>query len=437
MKKIIQIKGMHCISCEMLLEKELKNIKDINLIMVSHKKGIMEVDFKDEFAYDKIVKIIEKNNFKVIENSQNKENNFDENNFLLNIIAILFVVILYIASKFIDFNSYIPNTNSINFLSAIFIGLIASLSTCLAITGGIIIGFSKYSGSKNNFLSNFKIQSLFQLGRILGFFIFGGILGLVGKSLSINFTFTGILTLFISFILIYIGLNILGLLPSITKFGIHMPKIFSSKIEKIKNPRYAPFVGALTFFLPCGFTQTMQLLAVSSGGFFAGGFVMMFFAIGTLPVLYSLGLGSSYFLNKDYKVLNKFIGAIIIFFGIFSLTNSYKLVNFIFDKNDNPKTEVSTIVNNDLEEINVSHNGWQTVPVFIKLKAGGNYKLVITPTSNGLGCMSTQAIPRLSNKVSYVKSGVPIIYEIYNAKPGKYDIVCASMGMNQGQIIIE
>lgn len=437
MKKIIQIKWMHCISCEMLLEKELKNIKDINLIMVSHKKGIMEVDFKDEFAYDKIVKIIEKNNFKVIENSQNKENNFDENNFLLNIIAILFVVILYIASKFIDFNSYIPNTNSINFLSAIFIGLIASLSTCLAITWGIIIGFSKYSWSKNNFLSNFKIQSLFQLWRILGFFIFWWILWLVWKSLSINFTFTGILTLFISFILIYIWLNILWLLPSITKFWIHMPKIFSSKIEKIKNPRYAPFVWALTFFLPCWFTQTMQLLAVSSWWFFAWWFVMMFFAIWTLPVLYSLWLGSSYFLNKDYKVLNKFIWAIIIFFWIFSLTNSYKLVNFIFDKNDNPKTEVSTIVNNDLEEINVSHNGWQTVPVFIKLKAWWNYKLVITPTSNWLWCMSTQAIPRLSNKVSYVKSGVPIIYEIYNAKPWKYDIVCASMWMNQWQIIIE
>ncbi|NVP17989.1 sulfite exporter TauE/SafE family protein [Candidatus Gracilibacteria bacterium] len=434
MKKIIQIKGMHCISCEMLLEKELKNIKDINLIMVSHKKGIMEVEYKTESDYKKIVKIIEKNNFKVIENTKNE---FDQTNFLLNIIALLFVVILYISSKFIDFNSYIPNTNSINFVSAIFIGLIASLSTCLAITGGIIIGFSKYSGSKNNFLSDFKIQTFFQIGRIVGFFIFGGLLGLLGKSISINFTLTGILTLFISFILIYIGLNILGLLPSITKFGIHMPKSFVNKFQSFKNPKYAPFVGAMTFFLPCGFTQTMQLLAVSSGGFFTGGLVMMFFAIGTLPVLYSLGLGSSYFLNKDYKILNKLIGALIIFFGIFSFSNSYKLIDFLFVKNENTTIESINNLNQELEEINVSHNGWQTVPVFIKLKAGGNYKLIVTPSSNGLGCMSTQAIPRLSNKVSYVKSGVPIIYEIYNAKPGKYDIVCASMGMTQGQIIIE
>lgn len=434
MKKIIQIKWMHCISCEMLLEKELKNIKDINLIMVSHKKGIMEVEYKTESDYKKIVKIIEKNNFKVIENTKNE---FDQNNFLLNIIALLFVVILYISSKFIDFNSYIPNTNSINFVSAIFIWLIASLSTCLAITWGIIIGFSKYSWSKNNFLSDFKIQTFFQIWRIVGFFIFWWLLWLLWKSISINFTLTGILTLFISFILIYIWLNILWLLPSITKFGIHMPKSFVNKFQSFKNPKYAPFVWAMTFFLPCWFTQTMQLLAVSSWWFFTWWLVMMFFAIWTLPVLYSLWLGSSYFLNKDYKILNKLIWALIIFFWIFSFSNSYKLIDFLFVKNENTTIESINNLNQELEEINVSHNGWQTVPVFIKLKAWGNYKLIVTPSSNWLWCMSTQAIPRLSNKVSYVKSGVPIIYEIYNAKPWKYDIVCASMWMTQWQIIIE
>lgn len=434
MKKIIQIKWMHCISCEMLLEKELKNIKDINLIMVSHKKGIMEVEYKTESDYKKIVKIIEKNNFKVIENTKNE---FDQNNFLLNIIALLFVVILYISSKFIDFNSYIPNTNSINFVSAIFIWLIASLSTCLAITWGIIIGFSKYSWSKNNFLSDFKIQTFFQIWRIVGFFIFWWLLWLLWKSISINFTLTGILTLFISFILIYIWFNILWLLPSITKFGIHMPKSFVDKFHSFKNPKYAPFVWAMTFFLPCWFTQTMQLLAVSSWWFFTWWLVMMFFAIWTLPVLYSLWLGSSYFLNKDYKILNKLIWALIIFFWIFSFSNSYKLIDFLFVKNENTTIESINNLNQELEEINVSHNGWQTVPVFIKLKAWGNYKLIVTPSSNWLWCMSTQAIPRLSNKVSYVKSGVPIIYEIYNAKPWKYDIVCASMWMTQWQIIIE
>ena len=38
MKKIIHITGMHCISCEILLEKELKKIAGVELIMLSHKK---------------------------------------------------------------------------------------------------------------------------------------------------------------------------------------------------------------------------------------------------------------------------------------------------------------------------------------------------------------------------------------------------------------
>jgi len=41
--------------------------------------------------------------------------------------------------------------------------------------------------------------------------------------------------------------------------------------------------------------------------------------------------------------------------------------------------------------------------------------------------MFSQVIPKLSKKVSQVKKGVDIVYEIYDAKPGTYDIVCGSM----------
>ncbi|MDD2907013.1 MAG: sulfite exporter TauE/SafE family protein [Candidatus Gracilibacteria bacterium] len=442
MKKIIQIKGMHCISCEIILEKELKNITGANLIMISHKKGIMEVDFKDESAYKEVVKAIEKNNFKVIEKGVKVENNSNGNAFLLNIIAIMLVAILFISTKIFNFNTFIPDTSSINYISAILLGIVASVSTCLAVTGGIIIGFGKYFDHEKSFLGHLKVQTGFQIGRILGFFLLGGILGSIGQVFSINFALTGILTIIVGLLLIYMGLNILGILPSLTKFGVHMPKSFASKIEGLGKPKYAPIVGALTFFLPCGFTQSMQLLAVSSGSFWVGGLVMMFFALGTFPVLYSLGLGSSYFTNKKFVILNTIIGAIVIFFGIFSISNSYKLVNFssFSDSNttisENLDNALGSIDDKDLEIVKVGYNGYATVPSEINLKAGGNYKLVVTPTSNGLGCMTSQVIPKLSNKVSYVKKGVDIVYEIRDAKAGTYDIVCGSMGMQQGRIII-
>ncbi|HCB52054.1 TPA: hypothetical protein DEP21_05855 [Patescibacteria group bacterium] len=47
--------------------------------------------------------------------------------------------------------------------------------------------------------------------------------------------------------------------------------------------------GVLTFFLPCGFTLAMQILAISSGNFWMGGLIMGFFALGTLPGLLGIG----------------------------------------------------------------------------------------------------------------------------------------------------
>lgn len=442
MKKTIQIKWMHCISCEIILEKELKEISWVDLLMVSHKKWIMEVDYKTEADYKKVVKAIEKNNFKVVEADWIITNNKKEDKLLLNIIAIMIVVILFISTKIFKFNTFIPDTSSVNYISAILLWLVASVSTCLAITWGIIIGFSKYFDKEKSFLWHFKVQTWFQLWRIFGFFLLGWILWSIGQIFSINFAVTWILTVIVWLFLIYMWLNILWIFPSITKFGIHMPKSFVSKIESLGEPKHAPIVWALTFFLPCGFTQSMQLLAISSWSFLVWGLVMMFFALWTFPVLYSLGLGSSYFTNKKFVILNTIIWAIVIFFWIFSISNSYKLVNFSAFWNE---TSVSQHISNatwennnaELEIVKVSHNWYATVPSEINLKAWGNYKVIITPTSNWLGCMTTQVIPKLSNKVSYVKKWSDIIYEIYDAKPGSYDIVCGTMWMQQWKIIIK
>lgn len=442
MKKIIQIKWMHCISCEIILEKELKEISWVDLLMVSHKKWIMEVDYKTESDYKKVVKAIEKNNFKVVEADWTITNNKEEDKLLLNIIAIMIVVILFISTKFFNFNTFIPDTSSVNYISAILLWLVASVSTCLAITWGIIIGFSKYFDKEKSFLWHFKVQTWFQLWRIFWFFLLGWILWSIGQIFTINFAVTWIITIIVWIYLIYMWLNILWIFPSISKFGIYMPKSFVSKIESLGEPKYAPIVWALTFFLPCWFTQSMQLLAISSGSFLVWWLVMMFFALWTFPVLYSLGLGSSYFTNKKFVILNTIIWAIVIFFWIFSISNSYKLVNFSAFWNETSVsqnlTEATSKNNNaELEIVKVSHNWFATVPSEINLKAGGNYKVIITPTSNWLGCMTTQVIPKLSNKVSYVKKWSDIIYEIYDAKPGTYDIVCGTMWMEQWKIIIK
>ncbi len=435
-KKIIYIKWMHCISCEIVLEKELKDISWANLIIIDHKKWIMEVDFKKKSAYNKLVNVIEKAWFTVIEKWEKKNNNIDSN-MLLNIIAIFVVIILFLFTKLFNLYSFLPDISTLSYSSAFLVWIIASISTCLAITGWIIIWFSRYIDSSKSTLRHIKVQIWFQIWRIVWFFLLWWLLWYIWEVFSFSLSINWVITFLVWFILLYMWLNILKILPSLSRFWIYMPKSFVSKIEILWKPKFAPIVWALTFFLPCWFTQTMQLLAVSSSSFWIGWFVMLFFALWTAPVLFSVWVWSSYFKDKNFIILNKVIWVIVIFFWIFTITNSYNLLQINSISADNNEIVWEIQENTNLEIVNVSHNGWQTKPSIIELKKWWDYKLIITPTSDWLGCMSTQTIPKISSQISYIKKGVPIEYEIRNAKSWIYNIVCTSMWMVQWQILIK
>lgn len=438
MKKIINISGMHCVSCEMLLEKELKKIDSVKLLMVSHKKWLMEIEYENESDYKKVINIIEKNWYKVWDIW--KWENFVWK-ILSNIIILLIVLILVIYTKAFDLYKFIPNIDTISYSWAFFVWIIASLSTCLAIVWWLIISFSKYVDSKNGNNWHLKVQLWFQIWRILWFTFLWWILWLTWKVIGISFWFSWIFTFVVWILFFYLGLNILWILPSISSLWIHMPKWLVSKIESIKQPKYAPIVWALTFFLPCGFTQTMQLLAISSGSFVSWAMIMLLFALWTFPVLFSLWMSTSYFKEKNFSIFNKIVAIILIFFSITTITNSYNLLSYYIPQSNNSvitqNEENKDSLNSQAEVINLWHDWYNTDPENIVLEKWKNYKIVITPESDGKWCMSTQLIPKLKTDISYVRKWEQIVYDINNAQAGTYEIVCGSMWMLQWKIIIK
>lgn len=440
MKKIINIKWMHCVSCEVILEKDLKKLEGVKLLMLSHKNWIMEIEYENDSDYKKVIEIIEKNGFKVSENTWNKNDN-PVWNIMLNIIVVLVVVILFIFSWLFDLTRFIPDTSTMSYSWAFLVWLIASVSTCLAITWWIIIWFSKYIDSTHSAKWHLSVQLWFQIWRILWFFVLGWLLWLTWKLFSLSFSFSSIFTFFVGILLFYMWLNLLWIIPSITKFWLHMPKSFVSKIEKLWTPKYTPLVWALTFFLPCWFTQTMQLLAISSWSFFAWWLVMMFFALWTFPVLFSVWLWSSYFEWKKFPIFNKIIAAILIFFWISTITNSYNLLSFSLKTNGDIQIEetvdTTSINTQDFINITIWHDWYQLDPIETQLEKGKSYKITILPDENGRWCMSTMVIPKLSSKVNYILKWQAIVYEINSAQEWKYDVVCWSMGMYQGSIIVK
>lgn len=89
------------------------------------------------------------------------------------------------------------------------------------------------------------------------------------------------------------------------------------------------------------------------------------------------------------------------------------------------------------ETVNVWHDEYALVPETVTLSAGKNYKLVITPTADGGGCMNNMTLPGLDNNVYPVKKGVPVTIVINNAKAGTYELVCWNMWMHQWTILVQ
>ena len=67
MKKIIlNVEGMHCPSCEMLIGDSLEEMDGIGKVYVSHKEGTAKIEFDDTKIDDNEIKsIIRKEGYKV------------------------------------------------------------------------------------------------------------------------------------------------------------------------------------------------------------------------------------------------------------------------------------------------------------------------------------------------------------------------------------
>ena len=449
MKKTFYISGMHCVSCEMLIEKEITEVFKQAKIKASHKKSELVIE-TDDINEKKIKEIVRKCGYQVIDQPEKKKIKIKDFWQIIFVFAVLFLLI-NLAAKF-NLTRLFPDINrDISFLVALLVGVVASLSTCLAITGGLVMSFSSNLQIDNEekltvrsrLLHRAWPQLYFHAGRIIGFFILGGLLGALGGVIQYSSSFMSFLMILVALVMLYVGLNIIGLLPSITKLGFYLPKKWTQgllKIQSKKKPSVIAIIGALTFFLPCGFTQSMQLAAIASGGFFSGALIMSFFALGTMPVLFSVGLGASYVNNKKMGIFQKFIAAIIILFALYSLNTGLILAGSKYSLNNFS----NIFIGNSATEENVIDQGYQIAELDInytflqkefRIKKDVPVRFIINAI-RVTGCSDEVVITRLGLTTGKLKNGQQAILEFTPTKTGVIPFSCW-MGMINGRFIVE
>jgi len=193
----------------------------------------------------------------------------------------------------------------VSFIIAFNLGLV-STAHCVGMCGGILTTLMLGS-TKGEQKSNVFNRSLaYNLGRISSYSIGGLFAGLLGSQflgLSQDINTHLILQSFAALVLIGLALNILGISP-LNKITEAIGMTLWKKIQPLGKHLYpinsqwrALLFGMLWGWLPCGLVYSALLLSLSTGTAPEGMLTMLFFGIGTLPGMLTIGYFSDY-LNR-------------------------------------------------------------------------------------------------------------------------------------------
>ncbi len=326
------IHGMHCNSCVILTESKIAELPNIEKVKSSLKNHSIEVtgDFGNmseaEIA-EKLTVPIKSHGYTVSIERQVIEKNWSD--FKIAVPVAVGFAVLFILLQKLGIVHLIGGGN-VTYGTAFVVGIIASLSTCMAVVGGLVLSMSATFAKEGD---KVKPQIMFHTGRIVSFFILGGVIGAIGSAFTLGTTGTFILGVLVALVMLILGINLLDVFPWAKRLQPSMPKFISKRAHGISslNHTLTPLlVGIATFFLPCGFTQSMQLYTLTTGSFLKGGLTMLSFALGTLPVLALISFSSFSIQNsKKSGVFFKSAGLIVILFALFNLINSLVIIGLI------------------------------------------------------------------------------------------------------------
>jgi uncharacterized protein len=330
-----------------------------------------------------------------------------------------------------------------NLVTIFITGLLTGGLTCMAVQGGLLV--TTIGQAKENNDGNILPISVFLGSKLIAYTLLGILLGFLGSFFQISLPLRAILQTLVAIFMIGTALNMLDVHPIFRYFVIQPPKLLNRWVRNQSKSKsiFAPaLLGAMTIFIPCGTTQAMMALAVSSGNPLRGATVMFAFILGTIPVFFTLGYLATKLADTFEKNFMRIAAFALIILGVFNVNNAIELtgsnltlshlwtniqctISWCAGSNDR-KTEVAV----QKATINIEASGYN--PKLITVKAGSQVTLHIQ-NINGTSCIQAFTIPTLGiQKIIPVGSGEDIEFTAPE-KPGEIPFMC-SMGMYRGVI---
>lgn len=438
----VYVQGMKCRSCEVTIEQKWKKLEGVKRVEVNATSGKARIitDGKT-YSLDELSAALGQEPYSLSTHAKREE----QRPTLLQLLGLFALVI--ILGKLLTGLGLLQTNVSINAgmsFGAIFvIGLVAASSSCIAVTGGLLLSTTakireRYGDAKP--AARMKPVALFVGGRILSYAILGGLLGVIGNALAPSPMISAIIMILASVYMIVMGLDMLHIAPHwLKRLMPHMPKSIAHRIldaQGKEHPAMPAILGAATFFLPCGFTQALQLYALTTKSFSVGAISLLAFALGTAPALLILGWASTSLKGKSGQFFFRFAGALVIVLGFWNIQNGFTLAGYPLALpalgTGSSAQDGGTISKNDVQIIKMSAESGGYVPNTFTLHVGVPVRWEIDGT-NAAGCERALISRKLSIQ-KILEPGLNVI-EFTPTEAGDISFSC-SMGMYRGTFTV-
>jgi cation transport ATPase len=165
-----QVQGMHCAACVLLTESELEALP--NIITAKANLASCSVDIIGNFATDspqviaaELTQTLKPHGYTLL--TEKNKLIVIWSDFKIALPIALGIAILFLLLQKLGIVNFIT-INKVNFGTAFIIGLVASVSTCMAVVGGLVLSMSANMAKEGE---KKKPQILFHIGRLSFLFL--------------------------------------------------------------------------------------------------------------------------------------------------------------------------------------------------------------------------------------------------------------------------
>ncbi len=294
----LPITGMTCAACERRVARSLLAIPGVRSAEVSARTGTATISFSGdgEIPWGGVAAAVEGSGYTI---GRAPWVTRDVSLWRTALVAAAAVAVVAAPIGFLgigDLAARLGDPGVGGLLAVLVLGLTAGVSTCMALVGGLVLAVSASNAqdASGSTAARMRPHLAFHAGRIGGFFVLGAALGALGARLSLPGPVQAGLTGVVAVAMALLGLRLTGLSPRLAGWTLALPgwMATASGVEARAGRPYsdsrAALLGAATFVLPCGFTQLVQLYAMTIGSPLQSGLTMAVFAVGTAPGLLAI-----------------------------------------------------------------------------------------------------------------------------------------------------